>query len=526
MYSPKGNKMPELTDLDSTQIEGIKGKALKMISKSIDKSPVTAIGLAKQLLRCDSENVKALGLLGLALHRINSNIESIEVLQTAIEKDPDNADNYNSIGLAYQEIESIDKAISNINKALELSPEKHLFKNNLAIVRRKNWEFEKAIELFNEILEERPDLYQIWTSLGGTYTDVGKLDKAYECFEKALELDPDYSTCHVEYALVCFLQKHWEKGFKHLEWRKNHFPQLLNYKQIYDMSKEWNGKDSLEGKRILVYAEQGMGDSIHFMRYLPRLKERGAYVIVHLQKGLNNLFLRHPFIDEVINFDIDHSKEYVLPEHDYQCATMSLPKLFNDYEICGEPYIEPTTDKFKDYIDNLYGDNFKIGIAWAGNPLHPQDKGRSIPLKYFRPIHDTEGVTLFSLQFYSTLNKDGYITSTRKLGPAQELAEGCEDMKIIDLTKMIQCFEDTSTVLAGLDLVICCDTSVAHLAGAMGVPVWVALFAQNDWRWTMEGKTTPWYNSMRLFRQTYPGDWDTPFQEMKKDLDEVLLQRN
>jgi hypothetical protein len=305
------------------------------------------------------------------------------------------------------------------------------------------------------------------------------------------------------------------------------------------MQKLWDGKADLNGKRVLIYGEQGLGDIIQFVRFTKFLKEKGAHVIVHCPTNLDAIIRRVEGVDETTNKDIYNKTDEVFPEYDYQFSMMSFPYLLNLDTISGKPYVKPATTAFKDYMQKEYGKTLNVGIVWAGNPAHPHDQRRSIPLENFRLLHDTPGVKLFSLQIESSKRQYGVTyrnlesvakpddTCINKFIPQHgivDYSENCEDMKIVDLTKMIQSFDDTATILAGLDLVVCCDTATAHLAGAMGVPVWVAIPYNPDWRWELKGDTTYWYDSMKLYRQPERDDWKSVFERMQKDLNETVLQ--
>jgi tetratricopeptide (TPR) repeat protein len=526
--------------------DNILEKANEIMDEAVEKAgellmnkPHIAEIILKQLLRCDPEHLAGLQLLGLCKHRIGENAEAVEIIKTALELDPTNADNWNNLGLAYGGMGNYEKSIEAIEKAVELKPEQFLFKNNLSLQYRAIGQYDKSIQIMKEAIEgcARSQLY---LNLGGIYGEMKDLDKAEWAFRKALELDPEYPAAHVDMAFVHHLKGRWQEGFKEYEWRFWYYPQLKFYLNAYDNNKLWNGKDSLEGKRIIIYGEQGMGDVIQFSRYCKHLKDRGAYVIVHCAESLESLIKRNEGVDEISTANIFAKGGEELPPYDYQVAMISLPYLLGFPELSGKPYIKPATTAFREYIAQNYGDSFNIGIVWAGSPAHPHDKKRSIPLKHFKRIHDMEGIKLFSLQIdvrkrqygvtYRTMDSDKWNTEDVCSNKFQaekgvvDYTEGIEDMKLVDMSPMIQSFDDTATILAGLDLVICCDTAVAHLAGAMGVPVWILIPYNPDWRWKIEGDTTEWYDSMRLFRQPKRDDWDSVFERVEKELHAHLLQ--
>jgi hypothetical protein len=287
------------------------------------------------------------------------------------------------------------------------------------------------------------------------------------------------------------------------------------------MDKRWKG-EPLEGKTIILFGEQGLGDTIQFSRYVKQLKRLGAgKVIVHCADTLNSVIGRVEGVDEVLNKDIDTSQEgftitmtdSLLPDYDYQCCTMSLPYILKDFNLDGRPYLKPkATLKTKE----SYPDTFNIGIAWAGSPAHPNDAFRSVHLKYFEGLSRIPGVRLFNLQVNKQVH--AYENGKRTI----DFTEGGGNVRMVDMTPMITNFEDSATVITGLDLVISVDTALVHLAGALGVPCWVLLCYNPDWRWGIEGDATEWYDSLRLYRQSKKGDWESPFRKVEEDVQRLL----
>jgi len=503
--------------------------AKKIIDEATDRAvelleskPAIAELILKQLLRVDPEHFSGLQLLGLAKHRLGKNTEAIEIFQTTLELDPYNADNYNNIGLAYGALGNHQRAIENIKKAIELAPEHYLFQNNLALQLRMIGDHKSAIASMENAIKICPSSAQMWTNLGGLYGEMKQVRRSLDCFNEAIEHDPCYSAAHVDAAFAHHLLEEWEDGFDSYEWRFEYFDQMKFYKNAYNQGKRWNGIDSLKGKTILVYAEQGLGDCIQFIRFVPELKAKGCKVVVHCPLGLDAVVRRCEGVDDTSNRDIVNNTGEEFPQYDYQCCSMSLPHLLRSYKYNGKPYIKPTTTSFKKFINEEYGeDSLKVGIVWAGSPAHPHDQTRSIPLKNFNGINNTEGIKLFSLQFDTRPRKYGFDMRPGSEGKIVDYSEGCENIKLIDLTTMIQSMEDTCTILAGLDLVISCDTSIIHMAGAMGIPCWMLIPFNPDWRWGMEGDTTIWYDSVKIFRQKDKGNWAGVFEEVQKELNDL-----
>ena len=512
------------------QFASIKDEAIDKSIFFLDKNPAVSEVILKQLLKCDPENLSGLQLLGLAKHRMGKNIEAIEIFQTALDIDPHNSDNMNNIALAYGDLEKYERAIEYAEKAVNLSPEKFLFRNNLALHYRCVKRHEDAIRTLETSIKKAgknsPEAAQIWNNLGGVYSELGQIEKSIECFNKGLECDPAYPAGHVSLSFAYQLLGDLEKGFEEYEWRKEYFSQMQYYKKSYDQTKLWDGKKDLSGKKVLIYAEQGLGDAIQFMRYIPELKSRGAYVMVHCSNALSSLFGRLDCIDQVVHRDIVNNKGEEFPEYDFQLCMMSLPLLLNQFKPSGKPYIEAVTGSFRDHIEEEYGkDTKKIGIVWAGSPAHPYDQFRSIPLKHFKCLQ-SDDVKLFSLQLDKRPRSYSHSKDQRVIIESKHVdyMEDCEDMQLVDLSNMIQSMEDTCTIIAGLDLVISCDTSVVHLAGAMGVPCYLCITKNPDWRWKTEGDETDWYDSVKIFRQEQSGNWETVFENIEKELNENFLQ--
>lgn len=514
-------------------------KANEIMNEAVDKAgellctkPQVAEVILKQLLKCDPEHLAGLQLLGLCKHRMGDNAEAVEIIQTALDLDPDNADNYNNLGLAYAGLNQHGRAAEAIEKAIALKPQQFLFKNNLALQYRALGDYDKAVHTLKNALDaaEKP---QLWLNLGGIYGEMRDIGRARECFEKALDLDPEYPAAHVDMAFVHHLNGNWREGFEEYEWRFWYYPQMKYYLNAFDPSKLWDGKADIKGKTVLIYAEQGVGDCIMFVRYCKDLKGRGARVVVWVPAYLADLVKRVEGVDDVCTEDITHTGER-LPPYDLQFSLMSAPHLLGATRLSGAPYIRPATEDFVKYMKQEYGESFNVGVVWAGNPAHPHDRKRSVPLRHFEPLQDVPGVKLFSLQL--DLRKRQYGSSYRNMTAEEagvedpcrdqfqtdrgvvDYCEGCERMRLTDLTKMIQSFEDTCTILAGLDLVVCCDTATAHLAGAMGKPVWVLVPYNPDWRWTLSGDATPWYDSMKLYRQRTRDDWPEVLRRVASDL--------
>ena len=319
------------------------------------------------------------------------------------------------------------------------------------------------------------------------------------CFNKALSLNPDHADCQWDRALTLLEDGKLKDGFEAYESRWN-----LDRNPRRDLGKPlWDGRE-LKGKTVLVTHEQGFGDMIQFARYLPMVKARGGTVIVEVQPELARLMSTVAGVDRAIN------RGQPLPEFDFYLPMMSLAHVFETDAgsiPADVPYLAAPDPQAVQLPANL-GSMKRIGIAWAGRPTHRNDRNRSTGFRHFIELLGLPGVSMFSLQ----------------KGPASsEIAElGCESL-VTDLGGRLKDFADTAAVVSQLDLIVTVDTALAHLAGALGKPVWIALPFAPDWRWMRGRSDSPWYPSARLFRQKRPGAWEGVFGDIRRALrDEIV----
>jgi hypothetical protein len=347
------------------------------------------------------------------------------------------------------------------------------------------------------VIGVRPNFSNGYNNLGNAVRDQGKLDEAIICYRKAIALAPDWGLPHYNYALTLLLTGDFERGWIEHEARRR-APEVGIF--IQDFPKPtWDGSN-LNGRTILIHSEQGFGDSIQFVRYVPLVAERGGRVILQCDDELYPLF-RHMRGPEIVL-----PRSQPLPEFDLHCPMLSLPLAFKTTSLeaipSNTPYLDlppSETEKWRKRLSR-FRDRMNIGIVWAGRPTHPGDRHRSISLKELAPVAEIEGIQLHSVQ----------------KGPATGDLKHAETsaMNVIDWTDELTDFEQTAALIHNLDLVISVDTAPAHLAGALNKPVWVLLPWIPDWRWLMSGDTTPWYPTMRLFRQPVRGDYETPIRHM------------
>ena len=333
--------------------------------------------------------------------------------------------------------------------------------------------------------------------------ETGRLPDALGLYERELPKRPSVGA-HAHYGHALLTAGRLPEGFAHYEFRWLQDP-LLSLRPSY-RKPLWAGQD-LRGKTILLRSEQGIVDFIQFIRYAPQVKALGGTVLLQLRKNIRELAQSFPGIDRILD-----GGEPV-PEFDYYIHLMSLPRVFDTdlASIPAEvPYLRAEPQRIDRWTERFRGGlSLKVGLVWAGDPGHLRDRYRSIPLAQLAPLWRVDGVRIFSLQ---------------KGAQAAEASAASAGQPMVDLGADLRDFADTAAVISLLDLVICVDTSVAHLAGALGKPAWVLVPTPADWRW-MEGREdSPWYPTMRLFRQVRPGEWDDVIQRVAAALEDLAAQ--
>jgi Tfp pilus assembly protein PilF len=359
--------------------------------------------------------------------------------------------------------------------------------------------FEEAIRIYRLILEKVPNHYQTLCHLGLALSDLGEHEEGVLMLNKSLELAPLYSLAKANRSVILLLLGRYKEG-----WIDYENCRLQEGFQTNPAIRTpcWNGEERKE-QRLLLIAEQGAGDSIQFIRYLPLIQERVKEVTLYCRSDLSSIF-----INSFPGINFKSSQESV-PAHDVHLYMMDCPRIFGaePKDIPKKiPYLFPTGEKINKWKDliSCYS-HLKVGVAWAGNPRHRKDRERSILPLFLSPLWEIEGVDFFSLQ------KEGKSSLE-------------ENLPLIDFSNNFTSFDDTAALINELDLVITVDTSIAHLAGALGKPVWILLPFVPDWRWELEKKENNWYPTARLFRQKKPKDWASCIEEAKRSLQAKRFQ--
>jgi len=390
------------------------------------------------------------------------------------------------------------QAFERISRAVALRPGESVFRNSLGEVHRSAGEWEAALAAYKRAWQLNPQYAEAYNNQGIAAREMGRYDLAMSSYARALEIDPNSADAHWNRALLRLLLGDYKRGWPEYEWRwKRDETPPRQFAQPM-----WDGQPLPNGA-ILLHPEQGIGDALQFMRYAPLVKARCARLIVEVKPQLRALFAGFQGVDEFVNAGDP------LPPFDVHTPLLSLPGLFGTMleTIPAEvPYLAADSqlvERWRNELNQQSG--YKIGVVWQGSSLYSRDNYRSAPLAEFGPLAAVPGVQLYSLQ----------------KGAGSEQVHDVS-FPVIDLAGRLDHYDvrflDTSAAMLSLDLVVTTDTAPAHLAGALGVPTWLALGTMPDWRWLVGREDSPWYPTMRLFRQPTIGDWRSVFERMAQTL--------
>ncbi len=420
---------------------------------------------------------------------------------------PDSADVFYNRGVLLHEMNRLDEAVASYQRAIKLSPHDAKSYNNLSASCMYLMRIEEALLYSQKAMELEPDSPDNCVGMAVLLQFAGRLDEALFCLDKAISLDGGFVRALFAKALLLLLRQQFEEGWSLYEWRK----ELETKTGTHSFPKPtWTGSQDLRGKTILVTWEQGLGDSIQFCRYIALLNDRGAKVLFSPHKPLRGLLgsLESKFMI------VDHDNLTV--DYDYHISLLSLPMAFRT-DASSIPsaarYLRAGDERVRHWRSKIGEAGFKIGICWQGSQ-GKVDIGRSFPLVMFHNLSRIPGVRLISLQ-----KGDG--ASQFNDLPGDMVVETLGD----DFDSGPDAFLDSAAVIECCDLVITSDTSIAHLAGALGAKTWLALRYVPEWRWFLDRDDSPWYPSMRLFRQSGVGDWKSVFQQIEAALKALLASQ-
>jgi Flp pilus assembly protein TadD len=447
--------------------------------------------LCRDLLERASADGEAPYLLGLVLHQTGREEEAEQWLRRAAALNPRSPNAHYALGCVYAATANPGRAAEEFRGALERNPAYLNAYYGLGKACYDLHDFERAVSTYRQALALNPQDHEIWNNLGRALEAMLRTDEALAAYERAIELQPQFGLARSNHALTLLSLGRLPEGFREYElrWRAI-LPR--SYPQPF-----WHGQP-IPGKSLLVYAEQGLGDVIQFAGFISQARARAGQVIFECQAPLKRLFEHSGCADTII------AVGETPPPFDYYVPVLSLPLALGTTldTLPRNPWLAaPVTDA----LPPVPPGHLKVGLVWAGSRTNFNDGRRSIPFPELRPILETPGIALFSLQV--------------PVRP-EDQPRVCATPQLALLTGRIKDFYDTAGCLAQMDLVISVDTAVAHLAGALGKPVWTLVFYPGDWRWMLERTDSPWYPTMRLFRQSpsQSGQWQPVIARVAEEL--------
>ncbi|WP_395059003.1 tetratricopeptide repeat protein [Polaromonas sp.] len=435
---------------------------------------------------------------------------------------PGEADSHHHRGNVLKALDRYPEALESFDRAIRLEPGRSAFHNHRGIVLRLLGHYPQALAAFDQALALQPAYPQAFNNRANTLNNLGRHQEALESYDRAIALQPDFATFHTnrgnilqtlqrsQAALQSYRQAslldpadahaHWslslcllqlgqcEEGWSAYEYRWER-AEYRHRKSAHFLQPRWRGEGDLRGKTILLHAEQGFGDTLQFCRYAAEVARLGGRVVLEVQKPLRSLLQGLAGVHQVI------AAGDAVPAYDLQCPLLSLPLAFNtrlDTIPAVVPYLRADPEKMAQWQGRLGPRSRpRVGLVWSGSSGHQNDRQRSIALAEFLTLLP-DSVQPVSLQ------KDVREADLPVLQSRPDL---------LHLGDALVDFSDTAALCALLDGMVCVDTSVAHLAGALGRPVWLLLPTNPDWRWLLDRPDSPWYPSIRLFRQAVPGQW-------------------
>jgi tetratricopeptide (TPR) repeat protein len=498
-----------------------------------------AIVSYQQAIKIKPDYAEAHNTMGIALNDKGDLETAIDIYQKAIKIKPDYADAYNNMGLALMAKDDLDAGLANFKQALNIRPDYAEAYYNMGNALNEKGDLETAIDSYQKAIKIKPDYTEAYNNMGLALIDKGNLDAAIGNFKQALKIKPDFADAYNNMGVALrekgqlassidslkqaikirpnfaeafhnlsypyFLQGSVEKGFNFYESRLRQTKSTAAPTRAHLI---WDGKKSLSGKHFVIYEEQGLGDMIQFCRYLPLLEQKGADITFKVKSKLHALLQT---MDSNIRLVTSFPKENKI---DFEAPLMSLPHLLGtslETIPAATPYLFADQEKIRTWGERMSTDRFKVGICWQGSTAKAAI-GRSFPLSIFEGISSIPNIELISLhQGAGEAQMAGIDFDVTTLGHDFDTGQ--------------YAFLDTAAVMMNCDLIITCDTSIAHLASAIGRPTWLVLKQIPHWVWMLDRSDSPWYPTITLYRQKSQGDWVDVFETIKRDLSSMLQQK-
>jgi len=448
-----------------------------------------------RVLAGSPDHIEALLNRGDVLRQLGRLEDALAGYDHALATRPDYAEALSNRGDVLKALRRFDDALASYDAALRLRPDDPVALSNRAVTLQALDRLDEALASCDRALAVCAESAKALNNRASVLQELCRFDEALATYDRAAAIAPDYAEVQMNRALLLLLAGDFARGWPAYEWRRK----LPSWVERGFTQDEWSG-EQVDGKRLLLHAEQGFGDTIQFARYAALAAGRGADVILEVQPSLA-LLLGGLFDARVVAAGRDQ-----LPSFDLHCPLLSLPHMFATTLATipgGVPYIVAPADRIAAWAQRLPADGLRVGLAWSGHPDNVRDHERSIPFARLAPLIRVPGTRFVSLQ------KDvraADVDDVRRCGD------------IIDLSAELRDFADTAAVIAQLDLVITVDTAVAHLAGAMGKPLWLLLPRVPDFRWLLDRATSPWYPTARLFRKGAVDTWDAVIADVATEL--------
>jgi tetratricopeptide (TPR) repeat protein len=447
--------------------------------------------------------------LGYAFHLKGDLEEAVSCYRRSLAINPQFTPPYQNLGAALKTMGRVDEAIQVYRQGLKLQPASAALLSNLGDALWEQGKADESAQCCRQAMALDPNFPEPHLNLGNTLVMQNRFEEAIECYRRAIALRPDYALAHCNVAMALLTIGQFEEGWREHEWRwrKPGFPSVArNFSQP-----QWDGSE-LNGRTVLLHSEQGLGDALQFVRFANHVQRRGGRAVIECKPALLRLFQNaaHLGADAVVVQNEAGAPPPVA--FDLHLPLLSLPLalgIFDPAKIpTPVPYLQADPLSEEHWRQLLTNDQkrLKVGLAWVGSAVHVDDKVRSISLDTLGPLA-REDVAFYSLQVGRG---------------SEQAAKPPNRMELIDFTARLADFADTAGLVSQLDLVICVDTSIAHLAGAMGKPVWVMIPHRPDFRWMLDREDTPWYPTMRLFRQQTPGNWREVVERIGEALDSAV----
>ncbi|KWE54668.1 tetratricopeptide repeat protein [Burkholderia sp. MSMB2157WGS] len=445
-----------------------------------------ALARCERVLAFDPDHVRAHASRGNALLQLERHDDALAAYARALALDPHSVETLCNRGTALRYLKRYDDALASYDAALARDAGFAEAWTNRSNVLQDLHRYDEAMASLDRALALRPDHATNWLNRGNLYFETARPDDALAAYDRAIALRPDYAEAHFARASLYLIEGDFARGWPEYEWRLRDTRLARHYRPFTQPA--WQGDTPLDGRTVLIHAEQGFGDTLHFCRYVPLVAARGARVVFEVQPPLRALMASLPGAVDVI------ARGDPLPAFDCQAPLLSLPHAFRTDATTipyAGAYLHADPQRTRQW-EALLGERRRprIGIAWAGNPQHRNDHNRSIDFARLAPLFDLD-VDWISLQ-KPVRERDAALLAA---APVRRVDDELGD------------FADTAALIGALDLVIAVDSAVAHLAGALGHAVWVLLPDPAEWRWMRTRGDSPWYPSARLFRQAAPGDW-------------------